>query len=930
MSIKIQNRIVYYGLACLLIAVSIYARQERSQETIARVFSQDKQVNTLPLKNESRLNSSTEKFLHEYNKSLTVAQSSEAGKNAQISTPTPSLEKSAAPPPAKIHLPKHGHPAFDQPMFQLPLELREKDQHALEKEAHKALKELSPEEEEEKIEFQFENADLISLVQQIEKIFDYTFILNEDIQPAKPGSKQIKGNKITFKTNKPLNKKEAWNLFITFLDLAGFTIVPYTQPKVYEIQTVETAVKSPVPTFIGVAPETLPDNDEIIRYVYFIENSTVAAIGNVVDALRSSGSLAIKLEESKGIIFVDKAYNIKSLMKIVKELDKVTMPQALSVLKLRRVDADQVKKLYDSLTQSDEKTQPRFATARRQPTSLYFPENIRIISEPRTNALILLGPKDAIKKIEDFIVKYIDVELDQTPSPLQVMQLHFADAETIATIMNQVTAYSQNTPAGAYGGLRGGDKFLRPMAFIPEKETNRIIIKGYYDDFLMAKKIIEELDEAQPQVAIDVLVLSLTIDDNKEFGTQIRSKDPGISGLVGKNVKFQTSGIRLGGAPQGIVENPTGFGVDRLLGNILKLVTSATPGNTIISLGQDIFGVWGILAVLRTIANLEVISNPFIIATNKADAVVSIGETRRVVTGTIIPSSGPTDNTFGSDQAALTVSIKPQINSDGFIILDLTVDNVEFTSTDPTSATKQNKTIKTQTIVANKEILALGGLIRNRIANGLSKVPVLGDIPIFGWLFKNKNKEEQKENLLILISTQIIDPRETQIIGQFTKHRVGLYQDYVTEMKEIESRRDPVQRLFFSEKKGSTEALAETFIFDRGHPQERAERLERELGIQESKRPGPVVVEKPSPTTGKKTERRRRKKKNIEKKSDSPVAVPTQTIPESAPLKQKDMDSDKGSDVIALPMHLRDKIHEKKRKNLSVTHVLSAAHKEQG
>src|SRR5438128_6276426 len=132
----------------------------------------------------------------------------------------------------------------------------------------------------------------------------------------------------------------------------------------------------------------------------------------IVSPLRSSSSQGlVELKENKGFIITDKAYNIKTLMTIVKELDKVSIPESMSVLKLRNADAKQVQELYKELLPKEE-TGSRFFT-KKQPTSLFFPENTRIIADPRSNTLILLGPTNSIKKIEQFIMKYIDVELDQ-------------------------------------------------------------------------------------------------------------------------------------------------------------------------------------------------------------------------------------------------------------------------------------------------------------------------------------------------------------------------------------------------------------------------------------------------------------------------------------------------------------------------------------
>jgi len=676
--------------------------------------------------------------------------------------------------------------------------------------------------EEDNIEFNFEQADLQNFITQIEEIFEVKFITDDALQPLPQGKKPLKGNKISFKTHAPLSKKEAWNLFLSFLDIAGFTAIPYDSPRVFRITVIDTARKSPLPAYIGVDYTTLPDSDEIIRYVYFLENASTETIKAIIDPLRSSSSQGfVELKEHKGFILTDKAYNIKMLMKIISELDKASAPESMAVLKLRNADAKQVQELYTSLLPKEEPAS-RFFT-KKQPTSLYFPENTRIIAEPRTNTLILLGPVNAIQKIENFIIKYIDIELDQAYSPLYTYHLKYADATTIADIMTNVTAFGKETEAGKYGGVRGADQYMGPMVFIPEKETNTVIIKGSYDDYLKAKTIIDRLDEAQPQVAIEVLVVSVDINDKKSLGAQLRSKVPGPNGLLGNNIKFQTSGLY--NSPQaGIITNPftaaegqtpAAPGVDRLLGNLLNLVGGAAPGTTLVQLGRDAFGIWGIFQALQTVTDAEVISNPFLLATNNTKANVSLGLTRRVITMTAVGGNDNNQNGFGDDKANLDVTITPQINSDGMIVLKVSVELDEFTDPNPQSATKLTRNITTNAIVANQEVLALGGLIRTNTTINESKVPILGDIPILGWFFKNKTKTKFDQNLLILISTRIISPTVEKEAKEFTQYHINDYKETLARLDRKPDEHDPIHRMFFEDKKKRSKISHEKLIFKR-------------------------------------------------------------------------------------------------------------------
>jgi type II secretory pathway component GspD/PulD (secretin) len=243
-------------------------------------------------------------------------------------------------------------------------------------------------------------------------------------------------------------------------------------------------------------------------------------------------------------------------------------------------------------------------------------------------------------------------------------------------------------------------------------------------------------------------------------------------------------------------------------------------------LGNDAFGVWGVFQALQTVTDTEVVANPFILATNNSKATVAIGEQRRIITDEIV-ATGTTQNAFDADNAELKVTITPQINSDGMIGLTISVTINEFTNPDNTAtsaagtnATQNTREIITHAIVANKEVLALGGLIRNNIQNLETKVPILGDIPILGWFFKNKQKINIKQSLLILISTNIIESNVGEDMKEFTRQHIEDYQSTIDYMESASVNRDPIHRLFFQDKADRAKRSVEGLIFERQAKQE--------------------------------------------------------------------------------------------------------------
>ncbi|MEX0940322.1 MAG: secretin N-terminal domain-containing protein [Candidatus Babeliales bacterium] len=650
------------------------------------------------------------------------------------------------------------------------------------------------------IEVNLENTDLANLLNWISDTFEVNFLTDDAIQPLPTGGKTVAGNKITFKTHKPLTKKQVWNLFLTFLDFFGFGLVEGTIPNLYKVRP--TAInapgsvnRSPLDSYINIHWEDLPDNDTHIRYIYFVRNTTLATIQGIVDAFRSTTATLKPLQDLNAFVLTDKASNIRSLMQIVTELDSIASPEAMSVLKLKNADAEDVVKLYNNLTKFED---PRGLAARilgpkKTSPSVYFPETTRLIAERRNNILIILGDIESIKKVEEFIINHIDVELKVPYSPLYVYELQYASAGDIASILTDVTRFAQGTAAAQTGGVREGDKYLQPMTFKAEPSGNRLLIKAEKEDYLKVRDIIKQLDVRQPQIAIEVLIVNVISADNKEIGVQIRNKN---SNTINGSLDFQTSGFPLAGGNRAApVINPT---TGSIMADLIQLARNQTPGATLISISNAASGVWAIFKLLQNHAHTNLISNPFLITTNKYQSEVSIGETRRVMTGIV---KGATDTPVFDDVTAnLTLRITPQINTIGMINLEISISIDNFIDTaDPTSANRNTKTVVTNANVGNQQVLALGGLLETVQNESLSKVPILGDIPLVGWFFKNRVKVKRKDNLLIFISPRIVEPRLAGGINQYTKDKATSAKESLCGLRHPAEMRDPIHKWFFND-----------------------------------------------------------------------------------------------------------------------------------
>jgi len=652
------------------------------------------------------------------------------------------------------------------------------------------------------IDFYFENADLQNVADYIAELLHISFITDDAVKPMMQGGRGVIGNKISFRSQRPMTKRQAFELFNTFLDLAGLALVATPNSGVYRIMVTTAANRAPLPALIDVDPDFIPSDDLKIRYVRFLKNAQLPEIQPIVQALMSSSASLTFFSPLKAFIITDKAYNIKALINIIDELDTASMPETLAVIKLKRANAEDVKKLFDELMRPDESRGlvARVFGKKSADVSL-LPEGTRFIAEPRSNSLVIIGNKDTIAKIEKFIADKIDMEINLPESPFYIYELQHNDAASMADILNKVTQFGIGTPVGAGGSVREGQKFFKRITFTPEIRGNRLIIRADYEDYLKAREIIEKLDVMQPQVAFELLVVNVDLDSEKALGFQMRNKN---DTTVGKGVDFQNSGLPLTTTTFAPIQVDPVNG--SLMANLISLAAGNGVGSSLISFGIGA-NIWMMFKALEAITNVSVISNPFLTVANKFKATTSLGETRRVVVGTIT-GFGTTETENDNETAALEVEIEPQINAEGIITMNLSIKIDNFVEpTNFTSATKTTRHLRTTAIAANKEVLALGGLIRDFDTETAFKLPILGDIPLIGNLFRNKSTIKRRQSLLIFISPEIVQPRLSGGSNIYTQKKADYARAKINLMEYPTEKRDPVQRWFFKGDQPPTQEL---------------------------------------------------------------------------------------------------------------------------
>ena len=638
---------------------------------------------------------------------------------------------------------------------------------------------FGPEDETKDIYLNFEGAELKSFIDYIADIKGMNIIPD----------KSIAGNKITLNFRNPVSKTGAWNAFLTVLELANFSIIKVGN--LYRIVTRDKKFKQPLPTFIGVKASSLPSTDATIRYVALLNNLPAQDVKSMLVSMLGQPSNVIDPPNINGFIITDCACTIKAAMQVLEELDLTGLQESVYVMQLKRANARDVKTLFDALITKPEGNPLAKLLGRPEDSSTFFTPGTKIIAEDRTNKLILMGQRQALEKIKEFVANHVDTELKQAKSPLRVYELQNANAVDIVQILQEVTDSSNSSAAGQqaakYGAIRDGVRYFKSMKFKADKEGNRLLVSCSDDnDWKLIQETIKALDTAQPQVAMQMLIVTVTGNSNNQLGGQVRN----TPGMLGSSVDFQSAPIN-----NTVFKTNNGTPVS-LLGNLLQSLT-ADRGSSLLSFGKvdSPDGIFGVLRALKTQDDTTILNQPFALAANCTETKIEVGETAYIVN----QESGGNYQLVGKTKVAASTCIifTPQINRDGIISLKIDAKIGEFVPGSDSTST-QTKHLNTNVTVANGQVLVIGGFVKTNVTDSGGQTPIWGSIPILGWLAKNLSRSISKEYLFLFLCPTIIKPRTTPGIGMYSKINLHQAAREVEETIKTTKTNDPIHNWFFN------------------------------------------------------------------------------------------------------------------------------------
>lgn len=712
-------------------------------------------------------------------------------------------------------------------------------------------------------DFTYSQAPVIDIINQLaaQKEVNVIFPVTEDLSKLK----------ITYKNPTKMTINEAWQKLIEILEFLSLTFkkIDNDTVTIVKIDKRETTARQTWPLYIDVPFAELPDTEDVIRAIFYLHNISVKDQKSTLQTIligtgaNATGMLSLNAdvqfdEKTNGIIITDKATYIQSAMQLIKELDLGGLRDAIEVVPLYYTSANFIATIIKELLPQA----PTGGTNEKANQTPYFPKNTRVAALDRNNAIVIMGSPHGIDVTKDFIVKYLDLPAELGESIIHVYNLQYLDATKFAPILDQLVQ-QQTGGAQATGEKKtsGPQRYFKEVIiaaetiekpvplkpqninsydfgsytryneYHPQRGGNRLIIAARKQDWLRIEKLIKDLDKPQPQVGIEILIVDVTVDKTKILGSQFRNKQIGSHDSLGKSVNYQSAqlnnvvleqsdGTTCDGGTRSTCM-PGSLTADSLQANLLLVAQnlagassgSGQTGMMLISLtdGKGLYNVW---QVLDSITPATILSQPYLTTTNNAAAIVMVGQDK------LLPDAASVQGVSTviknkSIPAFISVSVQPRISLTNNInmLVAIKIENYIGTTTD-----RQERNFTTSANVGNGEVLVLGGLTqRTGTVNG-NETPILGQIPVVGWLFKRLAKDKLESNLLVFIRPIILEPRKDGVTNEFSQHKFNIARSNLQDhMNTLHDNRDPISRWFFKPERAVTPGAIDDYIDETQH-----------------------------------------------------------------------------------------------------------------
>ena len=572
------------------------------------------------------------------------------------------------------------------------------------------------------------DADIRALVTQISDITGKSFVIDP----------RVKG-KVTVVSNAEMSNKEIYEVFKSVLHVHGYTTIE--SGGVVKIVPTNGAKQDN----LSVDVHGSTAGEQMVTRVIQVKNIPAVELVPILRPMVPQYGHVAAVASANALIISDHAQNIRRIEKIIQRIDNAESEE-IEVIQLKDAWVSEVIKLLESITPVSVSSKSKKLTGNRS-------QRIRIVADERTNRLIIKGEKTARDRIKK-LVETLDKPSSQSGS-VQVIYLQHADAVKVAEIVTGVLAQSnQSGRSTKVGSKRVGSKssVAAKLSMVQADEAlNALVVRAEPNEMMEIRSIVTQLDVRRAQVLIEAAIVEIAGSVGQDLGIQwgfgFNNEGP-----VG-GINFSNVGRSLNQIAQAVA-NPVGAAAAGLA-NGITLGGGKRSGDSI-----D-FGV--LLQALASTANTNILSTPSIMTIDNQEAEIIVGQNVPFKTGSTSDSSGGTSNPFTTisrEDIGLTLRVVPHIHDGNVLRLEIYQETSDLVAPpagiDASDITTTKRSIQTVILADDGQTIVLGGLMRDDVIDTVSKVPLLGDIPWVGRLFRSSGQQRSKKNLMVFLRPTIL------------------------------------------------------------------------------------------------------------------------------------------------------------------------------
>ncbi|MFW6138632.1 MAG: secretin N-terminal domain-containing protein [Spirochaetota bacterium] len=374
-----------------------------------------------------------------------------------------------------------------------------------------------------------------------------------------------------------------------------------------------------------------------------------------------------------------------------------------------------------------------------------FGNEVIIIPYQRTNAVIASGQVSNLNLIIDMI-RFLDTEMPQAQSDIHIYRLENSSAEELAQTLTNLSGTLSEKRRAPQQPEAEQEFFTQRFRVVANKQTNSLIVICAPGDWEKIRNIIQNLDVQRDQVLVEAMIVEITLQDDQTLGFDWRAlidTGAGVDALASSNTGLMAESTQTGG----------------LYGLTVGLLNGTIPS------------VYAILNANKENTNFKILSTPEIVTINNQEAVITIGEQRPFLASSRVDENNNVIRTYDYKDIGITLKLTPHINKNGYITMEInqTVKKIIEGTAALENPSVYNREINSRVTVKNERTIVIGGLIRDDTSFVEQKVPVLGDIPLLGLLFRKRVKQRERTNLLIFLTPHIVT--DMQKAAQLTEEK---------------------------------------------------------------------------------------------------------------------------------------------------------------